>query len=108
MDKYPFLTDIEKELITALVSNETQREALRKILLHGIYSQGVISTGLTHDPKHNWALSFAWRDDLNNEQLGQDLRAVGQGIRFVETAFNDLMAFQKKPEKEKSNKNPAR
>jgi hypothetical protein len=108
MDKYPFLSDLEKELLTALQGNETQREALRKVLLHCVYSQGVVAAGGNHDPKHNWALSFAWRDELSNEQLGADLRAAAQGIAFVERAFNDLQNFEKKPEKVEVKKNPAR
>src|SRR5437868_469867 len=90
MDKHPFLSELEKTLVEAFYNNETQREAVRKVMLHGLNEQGVLRAGLKHDPKHNWALMYATRDDLTNEQLGADLRASAQGIMFVERAFADM------------------
>lgn len=109
MDKFHFLTDIERELIEAFVKNETQREAVKKVLLFGIYSNGVIKAGLKHDPTMNWALALsADMDRASNEQLGANLRAVTEGLRVVEHAFVELSKFDKGEPKKESKGNPAR
>ena len=36
MDKHPFLSELEKTLVEAFYNNETQREAVRKVMLHGL------------------------------------------------------------------------
>ncbi len=105
--EYNFLNDLEKTLVEAFYNNETQREAVRKVILHGVHTQGVLKSGFKHDPKHNWALSYATKDELSNEQIGADLRATAQGIIFVERGFSDLGKI-KKIEEPKIKKNPAR
>jgi len=110
MEKYTFLNDIEKQLVEAFYKNETQREAVKKVLLMGIYNNGVIRSGEVHNPQLNWALSLAWNMDgtsETNEKLGANLRAVAEGIKSVELAFKELSKFTTiEPVKEK--KNPAR
>lgn len=106
MDKYSFLNETEKELLTYLQDDKATLDALKKLMMNSIYEQGVVKSGAMHDPLHNWALSLATRD-VSNEQLGSDLRAAAQGILFVQIAFKDLANF--KPEVEKVEKsNPAR
>ncbi len=107
MNEYNFLNDLEKAAVEAFNNNEVTREAVRKVILHGVHTQGVLKSGVKHDPKHNWALAYATRDELSNEQIGADLRATAQGIVFVERAFNDLSKI-KKAEEPKVKKNVAR
>lgn len=104
------LNDLEIELVEAFMKNETQREAVKKVLLAGVYHNGVIKEGVKHDPIVNWALGLALNansDQVSNEQLGANLRAVAEGIRIVQLAWDKLSTI-KKPEQEKNKKNPAR
>src|SRR5574343_299835 len=108
-EKYYFLSDLEKELIEAFYKNETQREAVKKVLLMGLYQNGVMKAGVKHNPQMNWALGLAWKMDgsrADAEDVGRTLQVVAEGIKSVELAFQELSKF-KKPEAEKARKNPA-
>ena len=84
------LSDIEKNLIQRFVDNEVAREVVRKVLLMGIENQRMI-----------------FNKTLTNEQIGANIRACDEGIKFVETAFNEMMQYQS-PKEIKVAKNPAR
>lgn len=74
------------------------KEAVRKVLLQGIYDNGVIKKGKKHDPRTNWALSLAWdkkAETMTDEQIGKKLIAVAEGIRFVETSFDKIGSYKK-------------
>ena len=108
MDKFE-LNDQEKILVEAFYKNEVQREAVRKILLFGVYSNGVIKSGGKHNPLMNWALALSRDIDLaSNEKLGENLRAVTEGIRCVENAFNEMSKFQTVEPEVKPKKHPGR
>lgn len=102
MDKYYFLNDIERELIEAFYKNETQREAVKKVLLMGIYENGVMKVGTKHNPQLNFALSLAWNTDgtrTDPKEAGESLQIVAEGIKSVELAFQELAKFNKPVEK---------
>lgn len=97
-DKYNFLSDTEKNAIESFYANETQREAVKKVLLMGIYQNGVMKAGAKHNPQMNWALSLAWDTDgsaSNTENVGSSLRIIAEGIKSVEVAFQELAKFKK-------------
>lgn len=91
-----FLTDLEKEKISAFCSDETLKEAVRKVMLAGIYSNGVIKKdGKPHDPTKNFALTQAFQAmihsaPITDEELGQNIRARAAGIQMVEQGFAEL------------------
>jgi hypothetical protein len=84
------LTDAEKDLVANFNLNTKMKEAVRKVLLQGIYDNGVIKIGEEHNPVQNWALSIAFDDKKTSEEKGQLLTAVAEGIRFLKTAFEKL------------------
>ena len=97
-DKFYFLNDIERELVEAFYKNETQREAVKKVLLMGIYNNGVMKAGIKHNPQMNWALSLAWKPDGTRSdalEVGESLQIVAEGIKSVELAFKELSKFNK-------------
>lgn len=101
-----YLNDHEKELIEAFYKNGTMREAVKKVLLAGIYYNGVLKVGEQGDPGKNFALALAFQKGVTNEQLGADVRAAAEGIRVVESAFVELSKYDKLVEV-KSVDNPA-
>ena len=103
------LSDQEKDAIGAFVENDTLVEAVKKVLLVGIYGNGTLKKGEAADPLRNFALGFSFnRPDLTNEQIGADLRAASSGINSLETAFNNLIAYKRVPAPTALKKNAAR
>jgi hypothetical protein len=102
-----FLTDLEIVEIERFCSNEVMFNAVKKVLLQHIYSQGVITKGLPHNPLKNRALVLVG-GDINNEELGSQLRSLWEGINALETGFTDLEKIKsKKTEQVESQYNEA-
>ena len=103
-----YLSDNEKKQIETFIQNETMREAVKKVLLAGLYDNGVMKPGKPAQATRNHAFGLVSQSpDIENEILGQDLRAVWQGLCLVENGFNKLSEFSVKVEP-KSTKNNAR
>ena len=99
------LDEQEQTYIKEFCQNERMVEAIRKVMLAGLYEQGVLKKHKKADSLSNIALALvANRGDISNEQLGEDLRAFWQGLNYLELAFENIKAY-KEPIKvgEKSN-----
>lgn len=96
----------EVELLQALNENTKLLEAIRKVMLVGIQSNGVAKAGLTYNPMYNWAIQIATARGTTNEQVGETTRAVAEGINALQVAFEELLHFKKVEEREPK-KNPA-
>ena len=112
MEKYTFLSEQERLLVEAFYKNETQRDAVKKVLLNGIYNNGVISAGGKHNGNENWVYGLPWKADgqntVSNEKLGEQVRAIAEAIKNIEIVFlHELPKFGVKLEV-KEKKNPAR
>ena len=109
MDEY--LSDAEKVKVASFMKDATMVEAVKKVLLAGIYYNGVLQPGMKANPAKNFALSFDLSNNskINNEQLGQDIRARIEGIAIVENSFKELgkIAELASMPKAKKEKNPA-
>lgn len=91
------ITKEEKiELLTQFNSNPKMKEAVKQVILAGIYDNGVIKEGEAHNPMLNWAMSlvFSGDDRIDNEQLGAKLSALAEGLRFVESAFDKISDYK--------------
>lgn len=112
MEKYNFLTELEQTLVEAFYNNETQRDAVKKVLLNGIYRNGVMTAGQRHNANENWVYSLPWKADgqntVSNEQLGADVRAIAEALRAIETVFVHELAKFNKAEPKEPKKNQAR
>jgi len=100
------LTDIQKQKIIAFNQDPKMVEAVRKVLLRTLYSEGVVESKL--NPVQNRALGLAalsigGKAVINNERLGEDLRALAQGVFLLEAGFKELAKI-KKEEKEEEDK----
>lgn len=118
MEKFYYLSDIEKALVKTFYENEAMREAIKKVLLHGLYKAGILEPDIKANGNQNWAYSLPWKqnpdgsissDPVSNEQLGAEVRAICEGLRNVETVFqNQLPMFAGKVVNPGPKRNPAR
>lgn len=86
------LSDQEKDKLQAFLEDKTMSEAVRKVLLAGIYYNGTLEAGKVPEPNVNFILSWPFMIDLQNADvsdasIGQDVRASVRGIRLVEMGF---------------------
>ena len=91
------LTDQEIAKIEQFTTDAVMYEAVRKVLLSGIYSHGTIQKGFVHDPLKNGAfslVSLAPRNPIPNEILGEQLRAQWAGVNALENALTELKAIK--------------
>jgi len=105
-----YLTDQEIKKIEAFNSDKVLVEAVRKVLLQGLYTHGVIKKGQKHNPLHNGAYKLAGlaiENPITDELLGQHIRGQFAGINALENAFNELEGITSKVKPIKSPFNPA-
>ncbi len=99
------LDDQEVLAIQHFCENERMLEAVKKVLLVPMYSQGVMRKGKKARPRTNWALNG---NANTNENLGAMIRGYSDGIHLVEKGFKVLSLFKKKEDKVEVHKNQAR
>lgn len=88
-----FLSDEEKKKIMRFNMDSVLVEAVRKVLLAGIYKHGVLEAGKEHNPLINGAyslVSLATTNPIPDEILGQQLRAQWSGINALHNGFEEL------------------
>lgn len=100
-----YLTDGEKEKIINFNADEVLVEAIRKVMLASIYSNGTLRKGKSSEPLKNAALGLAFLANsgqgvVSNEDLGEDLRGLAQGVNLLEQGFKQLATIKKKDEDE--------
>lgn len=92
-----FLTDREKEALTRLASDDIMIEAIRKLFLTGIYSNGVLKKGVFADPMRNTCFEIASKQGVSNEVIGEDVKAKWQGVNSIESSFVVLQEYKVEP-----------
>jgi hypothetical protein len=93
MENFDFLTNIEKEKVEAFCKDKVMHEAVRKVLLRGIYTHGTVKEDFVADPLVNGAfslVSLAMTNPIPDEQLGTHLRGMWTGINAMKNAFDGL------------------
>lgn len=103
------LSEVEIDAIIAFNQNPILREAVRKVILMGVYSNGVMKKGNPADPLRNFALGLvSHRGEHTNEQLGASLAAMWEGVNMLELGFDQLARIKKEEPKKGKGENPAR
>lgn len=95
----------EVMLIESFCSNEKLYNAVRKGILAGLYSHGVLKAGYEHDPLQNGALSLAsltTQNPIPDEMLGQHIRGVWAGLNALEQGFKGLQDIKSKKAEDNS------
>lgn len=100
-----FLSEIEKDKIINFNSDEVLVNAIKKVLLATIYSNGTLKKDVSPDPLRNGALGLAFlaikgTGVVSNTDLGEDIRGLAQGISLMEQGFNQLSKIVKVEDKE--------
>jgi hypothetical protein len=89
------LSDLEKTKLITFNADKEMVEAVRKILLASIYSNGTLRKDAPADPLTNGALALvsmacSGRGTIKNEELGEDLRGLFHGIQLLENGLKKI------------------
>jgi len=94
-----FLTEKQKVKIEVFCKDTELVDAVKKVLLQHIYSQGVLEQGVEHNPLNNRAFSLvqlSTNNPIPNEELGANLRGIWEGVNALEKGFHDLTKVKSK------------
>lgn len=102
------LNDKERDLVRKFVDNDKMREAVRKVILAGLYHQGVLEPGKKPMTNRNFAINkLSNNPNMTNEETGAEIKISWKAISLLEMAFSD-MSILKTPEPSEEKLNPAR
>ncbi len=94
-----YLNEIEINEISKLVENETLLQAIKKVILSGVYFEGTLVAGEPANPDTNFAIGLTFQaiqnfPQIKNEDLGRDIRAKVEAIRFIELGFKEFNKYR--------------
>jgi len=101
-----YLSQTELDKLKLFVQDDVLLEAVKKVLLAGVYDQGILKPSEPAKAKLNFALAIA-NNTWDNEKIGEELRAAYKGVTFVELGFDELLALKENADAEKAEVNPA-
>jgi hypothetical protein len=87
------LTEGQILKIEAFCADKEMYDAVKKVLLQHLYTQGVIVKGEPHNPLFNRAFSLvqlATQNPIPDEQLGAHLRGIWEGVNALEGGYAEL------------------
>lgn len=90
-------TELEVSKIEQFCADIEMFNAVKKVLLAGIYSHGTVQRGFTPDPLKNGALSLVHLSTANpvtDEVLGQHIRGVWEGLNALQNAIQNLQSIK--------------
>lgn len=86
-------TELEVSKIEQFCADTEMYNAVKKVILAGLYTHGTVQRGFTPDPLKNGALSLVHLSTANpvtDEVLGQHIRGVWEGLNAMQNAFQNL------------------
>jgi len=95
------LTDLEIAKITQFMSDENMVEAVRKVMLSSIYTNGTLRQDANANPLTNAAFLMVMKTVrgegvISDAELGQDLRGLAHGVMLLEAGFKKLEGIKPK------------
>lgn len=105
-----YLNEIERAELAKFVGNKTLFEAVRKVILSGVYFDGVMIPGKPADPLRNFVLaSFTNANGMMpadmatkpDAEMGAKLRSIIQAVSMIDTGFETFSEFEIKVEQKK-------
>ncbi len=94
-----YLTDLEVVKIETFCADKEMFEAVKKVVLQHIYSQGVMKAGEAHNPLKNRAFAlaqYATENPMTDEVMGQHIRGVWEGVNALEAGYQELTTIKSK------------
>lgn len=94
-----YLNENEIAKIETFCRDEVMYNAVKKVLLQGIYTHGVLQKGVKPEPSKNVTLSLVQHSLSNpipDSEIGAHLRAIFAGLNALENGFNDLDSIKSK------------
>ncbi len=88
-----YLNDLEVAKVEAFCADDVMFEAVKKVLLQSIYSQGTLKEGEPGTPLKNRALVLV-SGDYDDAALGGRLRALWEGVNALESGFTELNTYK--------------
>ena len=103
----------EEAAIKKFLNSEVTVNAVKKVMLADIYKVGRVEEDKELKPRQNWVYGLMMNnagEDLaiDNEKLGEKVRAIVEGTRALELAFTAMEELVKEPVKSKEETNEAR
>lgn len=92
-----FLNDQEVTKVEAFCADEVMFEAVKKVLLQSIYSQGTLQAGVEAYPLKNRAfhlVQLATTNPIPDAELGAHLRGIWEGVNALESGFTELETYK--------------
>ena len=105
------LNEVEKNELSKLADSPVLMNAIKKVLLRGVYFDGTLKAGEKPEPLKNFLLSIISKSmDIAqaDKKIANDLKAICMGIQVVEFTFKELEKFRKIDKKAEEKENPAR
>lgn len=98
-----YLTELEITKIEQFCGDEEMFEAVRKVMLAGVYYSGALKKGEKLEPKNQAfdmiAKAYQTGKAVSNEELGEELRGLFSGVDIVEQGFGNLKTIKSEEKK---------
>lgn len=104
------LTELEIQKIEQFCLDKDMYNAVKKILLAGIYTHGTVQKGYTPNPLQNGAFALAslsTQNPIPDNVLGEHIRGMWAGVNALENAFSQLSKIKSNKEEIESPYNEA-
>jgi hypothetical protein len=88
-----YLTPLQITKIEQFCKDKEMYEAVKQVLLAGLYTHGVVKKGVPHNPLINGAfslVSLAGNNPIPDAELGAHLRGQWFAVNALEMAFNSI------------------
>jgi hypothetical protein len=95
---FSYLNEAEKNEIAKYLDNSVLSGAVKKVILSGVYFDGVMEAGKPHDALKNFILgTMAQPNTMNStdDVIGAQLRGIIHGVSLVESGFRHLEKLRK-------------
>jgi hypothetical protein len=94
-----YLTDMEIKKINSFIKDEKMFDAVKKVLLASLYQDGTIKKGeklkVRNEAFNRISEAYRAGQDISNENLGQSLRGLFEGVNALEQGFAYLKLLKK-------------
>ena len=106
-----YLSESEKLKVDQFVNDLVMREAVRKVILSGVYNDGILHKGEAADPLKNFMLGYFTQSAVQmftTDEKGKKLEAIIHAVSMVESGFKELDKCKLVENEEKETINRAR